>query len=121
MTQLQPTTMASELFAVQQTLAPLVAREKELKESLFLSLKKQKVRSVKLDDGTLYTIAVRGTLEEKDKEKARDWAEKNYCLKLDTTKALKILRRELKLPRFFAIKKTEYLVIKRPNETTDEE
>lgn len=121
MTTLAPTTVASELYAVESQLAPLQERQKELKEVLFNALKKQKVRSVRLDDGTIFTIAERGTLKAKDAEKAMDWAEKNYCVKLDSTKALKILRRELKLPRCFQIEKSEYLVVKRPGTAESEE
>ncbi len=113
-------TVATELLEVEDELAPLVERQKNLKQFLFNALKKQKAKSLKLEDGTLYVISDRQTLDVADEKKAWDWAEKNYMLKIDTSKAMKVLRRELKMPKFFKVKKTEYLRIVRPDDKPSE-
>jgi hypothetical protein len=114
-------TLATQLFAVQAEKTAIEAREKELKDALLASLTKQGVGFVRLDNGTSFTRSHRETLKVKDEEKARAWAEENYCLKIDTTKAMKILRREMKMPKFFTrVIGEDYLTVKRPNDTGDD-
>ena len=117
----EPKTLATELYEIQQEKAVLEEKEKELKDELLTSLKSQGVSFVRLDNGTSFTRSHRETLETVDEEKAREWAEKNNCLKVDTTKAWRILRREMKLPKFFKRKiGADYLTIKRVGEQDDE-
>lgn len=107
--------VAEELHRVQDALKPMLEREKELKEALLLNLKSQGVKSVKLDNGTIYVRALRVALKVKkgDEDAAWAWAEKNNSLKIDTGTAKKILMRKLeKLPKFFVRSETEYLSIK---------
>lgn len=116
----QDTTVATELHAVQGQIEFLQERETELKTALLENMQTQGVTFVKLEDGTTYTRSHRETLKAKDEEKARVWAEENNCLKLDTTKAMKILRRELKMPKFFTrVIGDDYLTVKHGHE--DEE
>jgi len=107
-------TLATQLFAVQEEKAVIEAREKELKDTLLASLKAQGVGFVRLDNGTSFTRSHRETLKVKDTEKAGVWAEKNDCFKIDTAKAFKILRRDLKpLPKFFErVIGEDYLTVK---------
>lgn len=116
--------IASELFVVLERKSELEAREKELKDALIDSLKKQGVGFVRLDNGTSFTRSHRETLkvtDEEDEEKARVWAQENYCLKIDTTKAMKILRREMKIPKFFTrVIGDDYLTIKRKGDKDDD-
>ncbi len=115
-------TLATELFAVQEQKALIETREKELKDTLLASLKAQGVGFVRLDNGTSFTRSHRETLKVKDTEKASAWAEKNDCFKIDTTKAFKILRRDLKpLPKFFErVIGEDYLTVKRTGDQDDE-
>lgn len=110
----QQLTVASKLYEVQREIALLQEDEKTLKDELLKSLKKQHVKSVKLDDGSHFIITERQTLKVKDEEKAKAWLDENYCWKADTGKALKILRRSLKkVPSFFKVESSEYLTIKK--------
>jgi hypothetical protein len=112
--QLSNVTIATELYAVQEQREIIEAREKELKDALLASLKTQGVSFVRLENGTSFTRSHRETLKVKDEAKAVAWAEKNYCMKIDTAKAMKILRRELKMPSFFTRAVGEdYLTVKR--------
>ena len=54
------------------------------------------------------------TLEVVDEVKARAWAEEHNCFKIDTGRAMQILRRELKMPKFFKRKiGADYLTVKK--------
>lgn len=113
--QLSPLSVATELHAIELQEAAIKVRKEQLREVLFESLKYQGVKSVRLDDGTVYLRSERHTLKPVPKyaEDAWKWAATHYALKIDTTKAHKILSRELKLPRFFKVDKSEYLVVRR--------
>ncbi len=121
--ELSQVSIATELYQVQQEKEALTEREDELKDILLGSMKTQGVGFVRLDNGTSFTRSHRESLKIKDTEKARNWANKNDCLKVDTTKAFKILRKELKpLPKFFErVIGEDYLTIKRTGETQDDD
>lgn len=105
-------TIAMELKTIQAQKEAIEVEEKRLKGLLIKSLKEQHVKSVRLEDGTIYTRSHRETLKAKDEAKAMEWATQNFCLKIDTTRATKILRRAMKLPKFFQfIKGEEYLTV----------
>src|SRR5918998_1140240 len=110
-TALSPVTVATELHAIQAEQKRLKEREDELRAALFESLRSQGVASVKLQDGTQYVVAKRHSLEPllTMKEQAWKWALEHNALKLDTSKAFKILRHQLDTPKFFKVKTTEYL------------
>ena len=112
--QTQEMTVASKLYSIQREIALLKEDEEILKAELLKKMKDQHVKSVKLDDDTMFIIAERQTLKIKDKQSAFNWALENNSLDVDTTKAWKILRRELKLPKFFIVNKSEYLRIWKP-------
>src|SRR5215207_9646128 len=113
--QLSPVTVATELHAIEMQEEALKLRKEELREVLFESLKHQGVKSVRLDDGTMYLRSERHTMKSVPKyaEDAWKWAAEHYALKIDTTKCHKILSRELKTPRFFKVERSEYLVVRR--------
>lgn len=116
----QDITLATKLYDVQAKLVDLKDEESALREALFDTLKRQHVKSVRLEDGTSFTIAEKQTLKVKDMEKALKWAEDKNVIKLDTGAALKIVRRNLKLPKFFEVTKTEYLTVRKPGVSDDE-
>lgn len=113
LTKIEPSTLASELHFLETVIAEEEARAKKMREELLHILQSQHIKSVKLDTGDMYIVSERQTLKVKDQAKAEKWAEDNSCWKLDTTKILKIVRRELKLPKFFGIESKQYLTIKR--------
>ena len=117
-----PQTLAQELYEIQENMRVLAEYEKDIKSKLLASLVKQKVQSVKLEDGTMYIRSHRQSLKIKDQEKAEKWAEDTGCWKLDTGKILKVIRKDLKIPPFFKIENgAEYLTIKKPGQPDDEE
>jgi hypothetical protein len=120
--QISPVTVATELRAIEMQEAALKVRKEQLREVLFESLKHQGVKSVKLEDGTMYLRSERHTLKPvaKYQEQAWAWAAEHNCFKIDTTRAHKILSRELKLPRFFKVERAEYLVVRRPGQLQEE-
>jgi len=113
----QGLTLASELATIEGQMAFLEDQASELREALLANLQHQGVTFVRLEDGTTYRRSHRDTLKVKDEAKAEAWADEHGCWKLDTGKAMKILRRELKLPRFFErVKGKEYLTLVRGTE-----
>jgi hypothetical protein len=120
--QISPLTVATELHAIEMQEAAIKVRKEQLREVLFESLKHQGVKSVRLDDGTMYLRSERHTLKPVPKyaEDAWKWAAEHYALRIDTTKCHKILSRELKMPRFFKVEKTEYLVVRRAGQVDEE-
>lgn len=116
-------TIATELFAVLEEKKAIEEREEALKEQLLKSLRDQGVGFVRLNDGTSFRRSHRETLKVVDESGAKEWAENNYCMKIDTAKAMKILRRDLApLPEFFTRKIGEdYLTVKKAGESEDDE
>lgn len=116
-------TTAEKLHSLQLQMAGLKKLEDELRGELFTNLKKQGIKSVQLEDGTRFTISERQTLKaafNKDKE-AMAWAEESFCVKVDTAKALKMLRRSLQpLPNFFTVSTSEYLTVRRKGEVEED-
>src|SRR4051794_34598629 len=110
-----PVTVATELHALEAEEKRIAARKEELRTALFKSLKEQGVASVKLTDGTLYMVSKRHSLEPllTMKDEAWKWAQEHNALKINVTKAFQILRHQLETPKFFRIKTTEYLVVRR--------
>lgn len=114
-------TVAENLYGIQEQIKFLQEQETTLKDELLANLKEQGVTFVKLENGVSYLRSHRETLKVKDEEKALAWAEKNYCMKIDTTKAMKILRRDLKpLPKFFTrVVGEDYLTVKKVGEVDE--
>lgn len=126
---IKPVTVATELYAVMEAqealkaqLKPLEEREAELRASLLANLKQQGVKHLKLDSGAMFVRAFRTTLKVADDTAAMKWATENRSLKVDTSKALKIIRLKGEdIPEGFERQDTEYLQIKRGiNEQFDE-
>jgi len=100
MRQLKQVTLATELHAVRSEIAArkaelkeLEKRDDELSGNLLSLLQQQGVKSVKLDDGTIYTkVKGRTTLSVVDEAKAIEWCAANNSLKPDASKAWKILK-----------------------------
>lgn len=119
-----PMTLATRLRGIQSAKANLEAQEKEVRDALLGSLKKQGVTSVRLDDGTSFTRSFRASLKVKkgQEKKAEAWAAENYSLKVDTAKALKIFRlTQSNIPKFFEKSDTEYLTVRKPGQLSDNE
>jgi len=111
--QVQPLTLAEKVFTLDEQISFLTEQRDEAKAELLMNLQKQGVKSVKLNNGTTFIRTERQTLKITPGTQATAWLDEHYCWKPDTSKAMEILRRELKLPRFFKINRTEYLTIKR--------
>ena len=123
-TPLPPVTLAANLYAVRGQILVLQEQEQELRDRLLSSLQAQGVRMVRLDDGTIFMRSLRSTLKVKvgEGEAAFKWGSERGLLKLDTTKALQVLRRELKrVPKFFERKETEYLSIRSGKDKNEDE
>lgn len=112
-------TLASELRAIQEAKEHLAERENIIKAELLTSLKKQGVRQIRLEDGTMYVRSERKRLVIGNEKKAQEWAEEHNCLKIDSTKALEIFR-HLDKPEFFKVGLTEYLTVRRSKTKDDD-
>lgn len=116
-------TLATELHAIVIEKEALEKREEAIREKLLSNLKAQGVDFVRLENGYSFTRAHRETIKPVfgKEPQATKWAEENNCLKLDTAKASKILKRQFHLPEFFErVIGAEYLTVKTPK-TVDED
>ncbi len=112
-------TVATRLEQVLKAKEAIELEEKALRDNLIANLKEQGVQFVRLDNGTTFTRSHRETLAVKKgaEDAALKWSMENNCMKIDTGKAMKILRRELKMPKFFTrVVGEDYLTIKNKEE-----
>lgn len=109
----EPITLAVQLWGTEKELERLTIIKDEIRDKLLASLQVQHVKSLKLENGATFVVTERQSLKVKDMQKALVWAQDKNVMKLDTGAILKIVRREIKLPSFFKIEKTEYLTIKK--------
>jgi hypothetical protein len=119
---IKPITIATELSgveaqieAIERALKPLIEQKEALRGALLENLRVQGVKTLKLDNGTIYVRAFRTTLKVHDDHEAMQWAAANNSLKVDTTKAMKILKltgQSDNLPAGFERQDTEYLTVK---------
>lgn len=110
---IDPTTTATELHDLENTIALFEKRAAELRAQLFKTLKEQGVRRVDLVTGESYVIYPRNKLVVKSELAAKRWALENpeARMKLDTSKAMEVaLSSKLK---WATVKKEEYLRISR--------
>src|SRR5689334_18553039 len=77
---------------------PLEAKSKEMRASLLQAMQATRIKSIKLDDETVYARIVKTSFEVTDEKKAMEWAEKNHCLRLDKVTANTLLRRTIGVP-----------------------
>lgn len=93
----------------------MLAKKEELRAALLDNLRMQGVKTLKLDNGTVYVRAFRTTLKVALDAPAMEWAAANNSIKVDTTKAMKILKltgMTDNLPAGFVRQDTEYLTVK---------
>lgn len=121
--ELKVTTLASQLKATRDRIAELKAKhiapleeaEEALEQELLLELHKTRINTIKVE-GYNFIRAHKTTFKVKDEGLAFEWADKNDCLKVDTTAASKILVREAEVPNGFERTDTEYLSVRKAAE-----
>lgn len=117
-------TVAASLFAVQTEMKALKEREDALKDELLGIMKANGIKTVKTEGDVYFMRAERQNLKVKIAylAGAEKWADQNNAWKIDTGAILKLLRRSLKKPpKYFDISTSEYLVVKRPGATEDDD
>jgi hypothetical protein len=94
------------LLAYQQEKPRSRSTKRRCDRSSFKARKKNKIRSLTLEDGTIFTIkAGNRSVYITDREKAEAYLDNYNCWKLDNAKLLGIFGRELKVPKFFVIER----------------
>lgn len=94
----------------------LEQHEKALREFIFQGMKKNRLKALRMDDGTSFVIKDGNRkVIIKDQKKAEAYLEEMSCWKIDTTKLLNIFGRQLKVPPFFKVERgAETLAIMPP-------
>jgi hypothetical protein len=126
---LKVTRLAQELRGKQEKLeemkktlcAPLEATIEELREELLEEMKLTAMRDLKLETGEMFVRSERVSFKVLNEQRALDWAKEHNALKLDTTKANKLLKREFNLPAGFEEQRTEYLSVRKANGNGEDE
>lgn len=101
-----------QLAAVEQHAAPYREHESQLREEMLVALKRERLATLKTDDGFSYVRAFRSSLGITDLDAALKWATVNHAVKVDTARAAKLLKGAGALPDGFEQLDTEYLTIK---------
>lgn len=102
-----------ELYQIRKTMSAMRDREKVLTKQVYETMRENGQRR-----GDHFIVAMKQTLKVTEPEMAFAWAAERNCITVDTTKALKILRREFTIPAFFELRKTEYLRLAGENDET---
>src|SRR3954451_18402920 len=92
------------LLAYQQEKAEIEKHEKALRAFIFQGMKKNRLKSLTLEDGTVFAIKDgnrRVQIKPDYREEAEAYLEEMSCWRLDSSKLLAIFGRELKVPKFF--------------------
>ena len=119
-----PQTAAQELYSIESSLealktrykqdsAPLEARSEELRSKLLAAMQKNRVKTIKLENGDQYIRVPKTTFEVTDERKAFQWAQQNQCLRIDKVSANKILTRTIGVPDGFEQHDEEHIRIER--------
>lgn len=104
-----------KLYDVRKQMSALREVEKKLAFQVLNTMLETKQRR-----GDRFMVAVKQTLRVAEPELAFKWAAERNCISVDTTKAMRILRREFTIPDFFEVHKTNYLRLAgRPEEIND--
>jgi DNA repair ATPase RecN len=98
--------------------APLDEQRAKLRGDLLASLKKSRLKSVKVESGEMFVRTVRAKFEITNEERALEWAQENNCVRIDKTRANSILLRTPEVPDGFEQRDEEHLTIKKNNEPT---
>lgn len=83
-------------------------------ESLYKMLSEQLLKVLK-EEGRqregIFIIKEKQTLKITDDAKAVEWAQDKNVYKIDTAKAMRVIRRQLEIPEGFKIEKTNYISV----------
>jgi hypothetical protein len=102
----------SRLEEIDEQAQPLKELESQLREEMLLALRRERLATLKTDDGFSYVRAFRSSLGITDLPAALKWASSHDALKVDTARAAKLLKGAGALPNGFEQQETEYLTIK---------
>lgn len=81
-------------------------------------MKKNRLKSLKLDDGTVFTIKDGNRkVIVKDQDKAEAYLDEMDCWKVDQAKLLKIFGKMLKVPPFFKVERGDETLAIMPSKT----
>lgn len=107
-----PLTIAEQLRIVEEKAEVLEEKRQELRSALLESLKRQGVKSVRLDSGDMYVRASRARLVVTNQSAAMAWGRENpeARMKLDSSAAIEAVKRDL--VTFGSLAYTEYLTIR---------
>lgn len=107
-----------KLYKVRQDILVLTALSKSLAVKVLESLKEKGTKR-----GGRFKISLRQTLRVTDHDTAFKWAAERNVMDINTTKAMRLIRREFVVPEGFAVQQTEYLSMRtaRNDETNEDE
>lgn len=96
--------LAAYMQGVRKDITEATERYKQASDMLLTMLK---VNNKKREG--IFTIATRQTLKIVNESQALAWAREKSVFKIDTAKAMRVIRRQLEMPEGFKIEQTEYI------------
>jgi hypothetical protein len=98
-------------------LKELEDEEEALRVELLSALKEARLKSVKVEDGPVFSRSERVNYVVANLEDAIKWAKKNKCISVDKSAANKILRTKYPdMPKGFEVKITEFISVRGNND-----
>lgn len=106
--------LEDKLYNVRKDILALQALSKKYATQLLESLKESGLRR-----GERFKISLRQTLKVTENETAFKWAAERNCIDINTSKAMRLIRREFEVPEGFEVQSTEYLSMTGTKQETD--
>jgi hypothetical protein len=107
-------TLEERLYAIRKDIAELTEIAKKMSTQLMEDMIAKGQRR-----SDYFRIAVRKTLRVTDQDTAFKWAAERNCIDVNTTKAMQLIRRELRVPEGFNVHETSYLTAAGRQHETD--
>lgn len=110
--------LEDRLYNIRQEILELTALSKRYGAKLLEELKAKGTKR-----GDRFKISLRQTLKVTDTDAAFKWAAERNVMDINTSKAMRLIRREFVIPEGFAVQQTEYLSMRtaRNDETNEDE
>lgn len=103
-----------KLYNIRKDIAVLTELSKRYAAELLEDMRKNGLRR-----SEKFKISLRQTLRITDPDTAYKWGEEHNCINVDTSKAMKLIRREFTVPAGFEVQSTEYLSTRRAGANDD--
>jgi len=111
-----------ELRQLEEAIKPLKEKRDELRSDMLLELRAKRMESFRSDLGLTFSRSIKFSFEITDPVKAKDWALKHDCIKVDTAAAMRKFRQPdwVEVPEGMEVRETEFISVRSNLSDNDE-